>query len=749
MDSKETTSYKPESGATGLTAYKDGREHLFDEFAKLDALIDLQIIKFREKMPHKKLDEFAGLYIAEEEIDRLLEKSPRSSPPSESNSKIEFTLHQLNDLQKTLSTRIETSLTSGIVLPLYQLSYVFHLSSFELDIILICLASELDKKYGILYAYLQNDVTQTLPSVNLVLDLLCNTRADRLDALRYFCTQASLCKYEIITFPDNIQEKPLLSRTLQLDDRITHFLLGTNLPDSRLNSFTELLIPEKNWSAVMMEESLKERLRRLSHDYFDHNDNTRCIFSFYGPYGTGKKLVAEAFCHELDLPLIIVDAKALLCAKDNIEHLITLLFRETLLLPSAIYFEHSDSLFADAPQSAYYHNLIVNAIEEFSLMTFFASEKSWHAPAKLKHQTFLQVEFPIPSYPLRNRLWELSLNGQYSLPPDITSETLANTFRLTGGQIRDAIADATNSDFIQHSSDNGYVRLENLYQSCRAQSNQKLSELTQKIVPHYSWDDIVLPNDTLQQLREIGNYVKYRHIVYDDWGFDRKLSLGKGLNILFSGPSGTGKTMAAEILAHELRLDLYKIDLSAVVSKYIGETEKNLAKIFNEAETSNAILFFDEADSLFGKRSEVKDAHDRYANIEIGYLLQRMEEYTGVVILATNMKKNMDEAFVRRMHFTVEFPFPEEQYRLRIWQAIFPKETPVDETIDFTFLSRKFKITGGNIKNIALNAAFYAADDGCTVTMRHLILAMKREYQKMGRLCVKADFGDYYELIQQ
>ena len=198
-----------------------------------------------------------------------------------------------------------------------------------------------------------------------------------------------------------------------------------------------------------------------------------------------------------------------------------------------------------------------------------------------------------------------------------------------------------------------------LHAACRLQSNRKLAALARKITPHYTWDDIVLPADRLRQLREICNQVKYRARVYDEWGFDRKLSLGKGLNVLFAGPSGTGKTMAAEIMAGELGLDLYKIDLSTVVSKYIGETEKNLARIFDEAETTNAILFFDEADALFGKRSEVRDAHDRYANIEISYLLQRMEEYDGIVILATNLRKNMDEAFVRRMHFTVEFPFPD------------------------------------------------------------------------------------------
>jgi SpoVK/Ycf46/Vps4 family AAA+-type ATPase len=218
--------------------------------------------------------------------------------------------------------------------------------------------------------------------------------------------------------------------------------------------------------------------------------------------------------------------------------------------------------------------------------------------------------------------------------------------------------------------------------------------------------------------------------------------------MLFAGPSGTGKTMAAEIIANELKLDLYKIDLSSIVSKYIGETEKNLDRIFSEGRTSNAILFFDEADALFGKRSEVRDSHDRYANIEISYLLQKMDEYEGIVILATNLRKNMDEAFTRRMHYALEFPIPEAQDRLRIWQNIFPRETPVSGDADLNFMAHQFKITGGNIKNIALGSAFLAAADGGFITMHHLIRATKREYQKIGKLCTEGDFAPYFEKVK-
>ena len=240
-------------------------------------------------------------------------------------------------------------------------------------------------------------------------------------------------------------------------------------------------------------------------------------------------------------------------------------------------------------------------------------------------------------------------------------------------------------------------------------------------------------------LREICNHVKYRDRVYGDWGFGRKLALGKGLAVLFAGPSGTGKTMAAGIIAAELGLDLYKIDLSTVISKYIGETEKNLSRVFEEAETSNAILFFDEADALFGKRSEVRDSHDRYANVEVGYLLQRMEEYEGVAILATNLRKNMDDAFVRRLHFTVDFPFPDEEDRHRIWKGIWPQDTPLDATIDLDLLASRYEVAGGNIKNIAVAAAFLAADEGEVVRMSHVIQATLREYQKTGKLLVEED----------
>jgi SpoVK/Ycf46/Vps4 family AAA+-type ATPase len=346
-----------------------------------------------------------------------------------------------------------------------------------------------------------------------------------------------------------------------------------------------------------------------------------------------------------------------------------------------------------------------------------------------------------PEAAQRLRMWQRAL-APVAAEPGIDVASVASRFKLTFGQIEDAASTARHLVRLRGQGAQA-VATADLYEACRIHSNRRLGSLARKIVPRYRWSDIVLPADRIAQLREICNHMKYRDRVYGDWGFGRKLAMGKGLTVLFAGPSGTGKTMAADVIAGELGLDLYKIDLSSVISKYIGETEKNLSRIFDEAETSNAILFFDEADALFGKRSEVKDSHDRYANIEVGYLLQRMEEYEGVAILATNLRKNMDEAFVRRLHFTLDLPFPDETHRHRIWQGIWPSDVPRDRDIDLLALAQRFEMTGGNIRNVALAAAFLAADEGEVVRMKHVMHATQREYQKTGKLLREHDFPEH------
>ncbi len=349
-----------------------------------------------------------------------------------------------------------------------------------MDVLLICLAPEVDLKYETLYAYLQNDVTKKPPGVNLILDILCHTDEKRINARTYFSPQAPLLKYALIKFTDGSEQKPLLSKALKLDDRIVDFLLGFNLLDSRLVSFTETLIPRRDWATVMMEDMLKGQLSRLSQEYFKDEEPKKLLFYFYGSSGSGKKLAAEAFCYDLQLPLLIADMRELLHTRDNIEQAVDLLFREALLQPAAIYLEHFDALLTEDPKDVHYHKIIMKAIEEFSMLTFLAGEKSLTLAPNFKRHTFIKLEFPLPAYSLRKCLWEVSLDNQNALFPEVNTAILANTFRFTGGKIQDAIADAKNLALMHQHNDNSRITMEDLYHSCRAQSNQKLSKTRPK-----------------------------------------------------------------------------------------------------------------------------------------------------------------------------------------------------------------------------------------------------------------------------
>jgi len=360
---------------------------------------------------------------------------------------------------------------------------------------------------------------------------------------------------------------------------------------------------------------------------------------------------------------------------------------------------------------------------------FMSADNAWMPEVSESSGQWYPLEVKRPDYTLRNKLWNNVLKDTDISATDIN--TLAWRFNFSELQILRAV------NYAREIHGEGHlITLESLYKGCNLKPFSALNRYSTKIESHYQWDDLVLPEAPLMHLQEIANFIINRHIVYYQWGFEKKLSLSHGVNILFSGSSGTGKTMSASIIANEIKLALYRVNLSSIVNKYIGETEKNLEKIFNDANTGNVILFFDEADALFGKRSEVKDAHDRYANIEINYLLQKMEVHEGIVILATNLKNNIDDAFLRRMHFTVEFPFPNEAQREELWKKIFPEKVPLSNDIDYQVLSEKLNLSGGNIKNIALTAAFYGAKDSSEVTMEHIIKAAEREYHKMGKTFV-------------
>lgn len=348
------------------------------------------------------------------------------------------------------------------------------------------------------------------------------------------------------------------------------------------------------------------------------------------------------------------------------------------------------------------------------------------------------LSFPAPEYPQRLSLWETAL-ADVECETGVSASALAARYRLRGDQIIHVVRMAAREARWRGPGD-GAVSREDITAAVRSLSESRLGHLAQPMEVHHAWDDLVLPDDRLDGLHEICDRYRHWYTVYDDWGFGQRAPSAGGLSALFAGPSGTGKSMAAEIIAGELGLSLYRIDLSAVVSKYIGETEKNLERIFGVAQHANAILLFDEADALFGKRSETKDAHDRYANIEISYLLQRMEDFDGIAILTSNLRTNLDEAFMRRLDFGVEFPLPDEEARLRIWQRLLPPDAPTGDDLDLAELARRYRFSGGSIRNVLMNAAFLAARDGEVIDMQRVLWAARREFQKLGRLVDEGQF---------
>jgi len=676
-------------------------------------------------------DAYRGLYIPSAEVDILA--AGADAPPALAAERAALAAERAVIEERALAAE-----RAGARLPLRRLAHLFALSPLEADALLVALAPELDLRFERIYAYIQDDVSRRRPSVDLTLRLLCPAPAGRLAALAAFEHDAPLVRERLLLlFEDGQRRPPLAARFLKLDDRIVAELRGGPAPvDAVIAEHASATAPDRRLDDLMLPEPLVRLARRAARD--------GAIVGLQGGYGSGRRALAEALCAELGLPLVSVDVDGLARAEAagpgglSLAEGLERAAREGRLRGAALLWRGAEAVLRDeeAPER---RAALLRALDSAPGPGFLLLDGAWEAAGLLRRAGYLRVELPELSYGEREQLWRRRLGPL--APGEAELQALASTFRLSGGQIRDAAAMAHSMARWDEGADGG--AMPDLYAACRAQSSGRLDALAHKIRVTYGWGDIVLPADQLAQLREICVQVRHRRTVLERWGFDRRLAMGKGVNVLFAGASGTGKTMAAEIIASDLGLELYKIDLASMVSKYIGETEKNLDRVFTAAREANAILFFDEADAIFGKRSEVKDAHDRYANIEVGYLLQKMEEYDGVVILATNLRKNLDDAFVRRLHVTVDFPFPEEEDRLKIWRKVFPAEAPLAPEVDLTFLARQFKLAGGTIRNAALLAAYLAADAGAPIGMAQIAHAVRREYQKIGRLATAAEFGPY------
>jgi hypothetical protein len=603
---------------------------------------------------------------------------------------------------------------------------IFELSPFERDVLLLCAGIELDSKVAARCAEAMGRSQRGCITFSLALATLADPHWNALAPL------SSLRRYRLIEMEGG---EGLTSAPLRIDERILHFIAGVNRLDIRLEGLVQSK-PKPDWAADEHRALAWEIATRL-----EAETDGLPVIHLCGDDASGQEDVAALLAHHAGRQLFVLRVANIPAAGSEAEQFIQLWTRESLLLPALLLLQ----LESAAPASASRQVSVAGdqLIDRLPGPVVIASRDrlSLHRPLE-RHLECYEVNKPGPA--AQKRLW------QRALGPAVASlnghvDNLAEQFRLSAETIFSVARSAVAGSSITGSplgdppvksalGAQNTVDPEKLWNACRIVSRPRLEDLAERIglgEQSAGWDDLILPDLQKQILHQLASQLRHRMKVYETWGFAARGRRGLGLSALFSGPSGTGKTMAAEVLAGELKLDLYRIDLSAVVSKYIGETEKNLKQVFDAAECGGVLLLFDEADALFGKRAEVKDSRDRYANIEVGYLLQRMESFEGLAILTTNLKSSLDKAFQRRLRFIVDFPFPDAAQREAIWARIFPGKTPT-HGLDLKRLSQ-LNMTGGNIRNIALNAAFLAAEAGKPVEMDHVLQATRLEAVKSER----------------
>ncbi len=600
-------------------------------------------------------------------------------------------------------------LSMGRVSALATLCKTLHLTSFEQGVLLLCAGVELEATWGPLCAAAQADPQRSFPTFGLALALFPDAHWSALTP------NAPLRRWQLLRLDT---ERPLTTSPLRIDERILHYLLGLTYLDESLASLLQRVKPTAQ--LVPSHTAIAQQITATWQGISQPSDYP--VMQLCGSDRAGKQAIAAAACQQLKVTLHSLPAFLLPRQSQDLQSFLRRWSREARLTRSALLID-DDGV---SPEGGGHGSAIAHILETLPGM-LFVSNRDRRPPAYRPTITF---DIGQPTSQEQRLLWQTAL-GTTAQTLNGYIDTLVSQFDLsapTVNTIGTSVLKQLEAETGDDAADESDRLQQQLWQACRGQARPRMEDLAQPITSRAGWDDLVLPQEQKIVLREIAAHVRQRATVYERWGFGGG-GRGLGISALFAGASGTGKTMAAEVLAQELQLDLYRIDLSAVVSKYIGETEKNLRRVFDAAEMGGAILLFDEADALFGKRSEVKDSHDRHANIEVSYLLQRMEAYRGLAILTTNLKDALDQAFLRRIRFTVRFSFPDATQREEIWRRVFPATVPTADLRPAKLA--RLNVAGGNIRNIALNAAFLAADAGESVQMKHILEASRSEYIKL------------------
>jgi AAA+ superfamily predicted ATPase len=622
---------------------------------------------------------------------------------------------------------------------LIELAARFGLSDFETECLLVCAAPDLDRRFERVFGYLNDDVALRYPSVDLLTRLLA-PRAERGHCAGLLARDGRLARFALLLPAADGRSASAAGQTLRVADGVLRFLLNQDGADAALLPLWCRPTESSLARALWVQTDVAAQLSALLREHLAGSRRAPLLVALAGRPGSGRRHAAEEACRALAMPCLALDARAL-AKQPEAEARLAAALRDALLLGAPLYLAEAQVLADDA---ATWRPIVQRLMYELGWIVLAGVESvdalaGW-CPAARR----VVLELPALSSDERRAAWS-TLLAAAAMPTEAQpalAEELAAKFLLTAGELAQAMQQVLDAPRAPATAAEWSVALHTAAADVAA---PRLATLAQPVVPRVRLADVVLPDAQARLLADIVRRVRHRRRVMEDWAFDRQSARGQGLVALFCGPSGTGKTMAAEAIAHELGMRLYRVDLAGVVSKYIGETEKNLKTVLDEAERAHAVIFFDEADALFGKRSEVKDAHDRYANIEINYLLQRIESYSGVALLATNLRHHLDEAFLRRIHLTVEFAAPKVPQRRVLWSRAFAG-APVDE-LDLDFIAARFEVNGGTIRNAALGAAYLAADADAPIGMRQVLAALRQELVKGGRRAPAADFGRYADLL--
>jgi AAA+ superfamily predicted ATPase len=727
--------------------YASPREHLDDALLLVQKLFERQIHSHWEMgLLPRMLDEFSGTFVSSDEISAILGRVRTGGPTPEGQETIAALDREVGARIAEREARLAAGRESGSFLPFDRLRQGLGLSPTEELALLVLIAVEVSSSMRALMRYLVNESGRVYADVGLLELLVYRDGEVRERLVRELAPDGrmlSLRLIEPVGGRQRYEEAPYLLRSLRVNPRVIELAHGLARLDGEVSRVAELVPDPPAADDLLLPDQLKRNVSALLHPRApSRGDEGSPIVVLAGPEGSGRKSLAFGAAADHGRPVLHIR-----CGElggwdlGELSRLARAVVREALLFAAIPLFENIDLL---APHAETNRPDRVRPFEG-ALGGFPGPVVATCAPRDSRPVTLgrglLMIDVPVPLEAVRALLWRRALDG--TAAPSLDFDGVAARYPITGGILFRAAASAQSLAAARaRAGGEPGVDDRDIHDGLRGTLDVKLSGLGRRITWRQGWDDLILPDDSLEEVREFIARVKHKRRVYDDWGFSRKMAKGLGLSALFSGEPGTGKTMVAGLIATDLALDLYQIDLSRIVSKYVGETEKNLAELFDAAEAGHAILLFDEADSLFAKRTEVKSSVDRYANLEVNYLLQRMEAFGGITILTTNMDSAIDEAFKRRISFKVNFPFPEPEDRKKLWQVMLPNEADVGTDIDFEFLSNKYEMSGGYIRNAVLRAAFLAADDQTPIQMRHMMRAANLEYSGMGKV-VSHHLGHY------